>query len=83
MSSTTREEARSEKTETRRLDSLQLPIGDDRLFVKIDVQGFEIEVIRAAMQTLSLTDSRTSLNALFADEYEGKEPSAFSPASAL
>jgi FkbM family methyltransferase len=71
----------SEKTETRRLDSLQLPTGHDRLFVKIDVQGFEIEVIRGAMQTLSRTDA-VLIECSFADEWEGKEPS-FSPACAL
>ncbi len=74
-------EAQSEKTETRRLDSLDLPKGHDHLFVKIDVQGFEIEVIRGAMQTLSRTDA-VLIECSFADEWEGKEPS-FAPACAL
>ncbi len=72
---------KSEEVGTRRLDSLQLPSGHDRLFVKIDVQGFEIEVIRGAMQTLSLADAAL-IECSFADEYEGKEPS-FSVACAL
>jgi FkbM family methyltransferase len=72
---------KSEETQTRRLDSFQLPNGHDRMFVKIDVQGFEIEVIRGAMQTLSLADA-VLIECSFADEYEGKEPS-FSPACAL
>ena len=76
----TRDEA-SEKTDCHRLDSLNIQASDERLFVKIDVQGVEIEAIRGAMQTLSRSDA-VLLECSFADEYASKEPS-FAPACAL
>ncbi len=73
--------AQLEQVECRRLDSFPYRKGTERLFVKIDVQGFEAEVIRGAMQTLADADA-VLLECSFADEYKGKEPS-FSAACAL
>lgn len=70
-----------EQVKCTRLDSFPYRKGMERLFVKIDVQGFEIEAIRGAMQTLAGADA-VMLECSFADEYEGKEPS-FSLACAL
>ncbi len=71
----------SEEIVCRRLDSLQFEKGDGRLFIKVDVQGFEIEVIGGGIDTLARADALL-LECSFADEYENKEPS-FSPACAL
>jgi FkbM family methyltransferase len=73
--------AQLEQVGCRRLDSLQFGKGAERLFVKIDVQGFEIEAIRGAMQTLTGADA-VLLECSFADEYKDNEPS-FSLACAL
>ena len=73
--------AQLEQIECRRLDSFPYRKGTERLFVKIDVQGFETEVIRGAMQTLAGADA-VLLECSFAEEYKGKEPS-FSSACAL
>jgi FkbM family methyltransferase len=73
--------AQLEQIDCRRLDSFPYRKGAERLFVKIDVQGFEIEVIRGAMQTLAGADA-VLLECSFADEYKGKEPS-FSLACSL
>lgn len=70
-----------EQVECRRLDSFSWRSGAERLFVKIDVQGFEIEVIRGGMQTLASADA-VLLECSFADEYRDKEPS-FSLACSL
>jgi FkbM family methyltransferase len=75
------ETVRLEQIECRRLDSFPYRRGAELLFVKIDVQGFEIEAIRGAMQTLAGADA-VQLECSFADEYKGKEPS-FSLACAL
>ena len=64
----------SEQIECRRLDSLKFERGSGRLFVKIDVQGFEIEAIEGGMKTLALADG-VLLECSFAEEWVGKEPS--------
>ena len=74
--------AQSEITTCRRLDNIEFAREpDEKLFVKIDVQGFELETILGGMQTLKTADALL-LECSFADEYEGKEPS-FSPACSL
>ena len=71
----------SEKTPCRRLDGFAFDRGDARLFVKIDVQGFEIEVIRGALNTLKAAEL-VLIECSFADEYAEKEPS-FAPICAM
>lgn len=70
-----------EQIECKRLDSFPYRKGAERLFVKIDVQGFEVEVIRGASQTLASADA-VLIECSFAEEYKGKEPS-FSLACSL
>ena len=61
--------------ETRTLDSYDIGTqGYDRVFLKIDVQGHEIDVLRGAAATLQKADV-VLLELSFAPEYEGKEPS--------
>jgi hypothetical protein len=71
----------SEKTPCKRLDGFAFDRSDARLFVKIDVQGFEIEVIRGALNTLK-TAELVLVECSFADEYAEKEPS-FAPICAM
>lgn len=71
----------SESTPCRRLDSFLFDRRGAKLLVKIDVQGFETEVIRGALQTLQGADV-VLLECSFANEYAGKEPS-FAPSCAM
>jgi FkbM family methyltransferase len=71
----------TETTPCKRLDSFAFDQGDARLFVKIDVQGFETEVIRGGLNTLKAADA-VLLECAFADEYQSKEPS-FAPICAM
>jgi FkbM family methyltransferase len=70
----------SEETVCKRLDEFELPADRQRLLIKIDVQGFEGEVIRGGMNTLRQADV-VLLECSFADEYVDKEPS-FAPSCA-
>ncbi len=67
----------SEETPCRRLDRFSFDTDGAKLLVKIDVQGFESEVIRGAMDTLKRADV-VLLECSFANEYASKEPS-FAP----
>lgn len=72
----------SENTDCRRLDSMEIRNEDgERLFIKIDVNGGEFEVLRGGMQTLSRADV-VLLECNFADEYTNREPS-FSPCCSM
>jgi FkbM family methyltransferase len=73
--------ATSEGTECRSLDSFGIKESVAKLLVKIDVQGFEIEVLRGGMATLKSADA-VLLECSFANEYQEREPS-FAPACAL
>jgi FkbM family methyltransferase len=64
----------SEEIVCARLDSFEFKSDGGKLLVKIDVQGFEGEVIRGGMETLKLADALL-LECSFANEYAGKEPS--------
>jgi FkbM family methyltransferase len=67
----------SENTPCKRLDSFVFDRNGAKLMVKVDVQGFEIEVIRGALKTLEMADV-VLLECSFANEYAEKEPS-FAP----
>jgi hypothetical protein len=67
----------SETTTCIRLDNFQFNPSGAKLFVKIDVQGFEVEVIRGGLNTLKMAEV-VLLECSFANEYTGKEPS-FAP----
>jgi hypothetical protein len=61
--------------ETRTLDSYDIDAdGFDHVFLKIDVQGHEIDVLTGASATLGKADV-VLLELSFAPEYQGKEPS--------
>ena len=70
-----------EDTPCKRLDSFEFDSAGGKLLVKVDVQGFEIEVIRGALNTLKMADV-VLLECSFANEYAGKEPS-FAPSCAM
>ena len=72
---------RSEEIACARLDSFEFEKDGGKLLVKIDVQGFEGEVIRGGMDTIKLADV-VLLECSFADEYVGTEPS-FSSSCAM
>jgi FkbM family methyltransferase len=71
----------SEKIPCRRLDGFVFDPSGAKLFVKIDVQGFEIEVIRGALNTLKMAEL-VLIECSFANEYAEKEPS-FAPICAM
>jgi FkbM family methyltransferase len=73
---------RSEDIACARLDSFEFEQDGGKLLVKIDVQGFEGEVIRGGMDTIKLADA-VLLECSFADEYAGKEPSFSSSCAKL
>ena len=72
----------TEQIRCRRIDDFPYGIQNRRLFVKIDVQGAEIEAIRGGMETLSSADA-VLLECSFAPEHLGKEPSFASACSLL
>ncbi len=72
---------KTEETPCRTLDSFDFPRTASKVFVKIDVQGLEIEVIRGGMKTLKMADM-VMLECSFAEEWANKEPS-FSPCCAM
>lgn len=71
----------SEVTPCKRMDSFGFERNGAKLLVKIDVQGFEVEVIRGALNTLKMAEV-VLLECSFANEYAGKEPS-FAPICAM
>jgi FkbM family methyltransferase len=71
----------SEDTLCKRLDNFVFDKAGAKLLVKIDVQGFELEVIRGGVNTLKMADI-VLLECSFANEYTGKEPS-FAPSCAM
>lgn len=74
--------AETRTVETRTLDSYDIDgHGFDRVFLKIDVQGHEIDVLSGASATLGKADVAL-LELSFAPEYSGKEPS-FATACAI
>lgn len=65
----------SEQVPCSRLDGLGIQTdGTERLFVKIDVQGLEVEVVRGASATLARADV-VLVECSFAPEYVGMEAS--------
>ncbi len=70
-----------ETTPCKRLDSFVFDRSGAKLLVKIDVQGFEMEVIRGALNTLKMAEV-VLLECSFANEYAEKEPS-FAPICAM
>jgi len=74
--------AETREVQTRTLDSYDIDTSRfDRVFLKIDVQGHEIDVLTGAGATLRKADV-VLLELSFAPEYEGKEPS-FAPACGI
>ena len=69
-----RPESETEQIRCRRIDGFSYGKPNRRLFVKIDVQGAEIEAIRGGIETLSSADA-VLLECSFAPEHLGKEPS--------
>lgn len=67
------EESGVEEVEVRPLDSLanELQLTNHRVMLKIDVQGYEIAVLRGAIQTLSCIQA-ASIELLFAPLYDGQ-----------
>jgi FkbM family methyltransferase len=72
----------SEETVCSRLDGFAFEKDGGKLLVKIDVQGFEGEVIRGGMKTIALADV-VLLECSFANEYADKEPSFSSSCTLL
>lgn len=63
----------SEVIEKARLDDIDLPL-DDKVMLKIDVQGHEVEMLEGATNTLKKVDVVLA-ELSFAPEYMGKQPS--------
>jgi FkbM family methyltransferase len=64
----------SETTPCIRLDNFEFTPNGAKLLVKIDVQGFEVEVIRGGLSTLMMAEV-VLIECSFANEYKEKEPS--------